>query len=289
MKMRFEIAGAVLFAAAAFAQSPQRVEFEVASVKPTATQLTNSVRVGVTIDGAQVHCQFLSIKDLLSFAYNLKFHQIVGPDWISSARFDISAKLPSESKRGEVREMMKSLLEDRFQLKVHRESKEFPVYALVVGKGPLRLKEVPVDSAEDLAKAPVDVKASGGPGGTSVDFGHGSSFTFGNNKFEAKKLTMSQLADNLTRFMDKPVVDMTGLPAAYDFTLEFTPEDYRAMLIRSALAAGVTLPPEALRALDASGDSLLASIQALGLKLDSRKAPIDVIVVDSGMKTPTEN
>ena len=289
MKMHLRIAGVVLCAAAAFGQSPPRVEFEVASVKPTTQQLTNQVRVGVTIDGAQVHCQYLSVKDLLVFAYNVKFHQIVGPDWIASARFDISAKLPSESKRGEVREMMKSLLEDRFQLKVHHDRREFPVYALVVGKGQLRMKEVPVDSAEDLAKTPVDVKASGGPGGTSVDFGHGSSFTFGNNKFEARKLTMVQLADNLTRFMDKPVVDMTGLTAAYDFTLDFTPADYRAMLIRSALAAGVTLPPEALRALDASGDSLLASIQALGLKLESRKAPIDVIVVDSGTKTPTEN
>lgn len=285
---------AVLAAAAAFGQpAAPRLEFEVASVKPAIQQVANQqVQAGVQIDGAQVHCRYLSIKDYIRFAYNVKDHQILGPDWMASARFDISAKIPEGTKRDQVREMMKSLLEDRFQMKLHRETKEFPVYGLVVAKGGLKMKEAPADpqtDGVDPAKAPVEVKATGGPGGTSIDLGRGSTYTFGNNKFVATKLTMASLAETLARFVDRPVVDMTDLQGRYDFTLEITPEDYRAMMIRGALAAGVSLPPEALRALDASGDSLYASLQLLGLKLEPRKAPLEVLVIDGITKTPTEN
>jgi uncharacterized protein (TIGR03435 family) len=80
------------------------------------------------------------------------------------------------------------------------------------------------------------------------------------------------------------------LTGTYDFELPFTPEDFRAMQIRAALAAGVVLPPEALRAMEgASGDSLFTAVQAVGLKLESRKAPVAVVVIDSVRKTPTDN
>jgi uncharacterized protein (TIGR03435 family) len=216
----------------------------------------------------------------------------VGPDWMAGARFDTSAKIPAGTPRDQVREMMKSLLEDRFGMKLHRETKEFSVYGLVVAKGGLKMKEAPADpqtEGTDASKAPVDVKATGGPNGTSIDLGKGSTYTFGNNKFVATKLTMAALAETLARFVDRPVVDMTELKGGYDFTLELTPEDYRAMLIRSALVAGVSLPPEALRALDASGDSLYGALQILGLKLEPRKAPLEVLVIDQVTKIPTEN
>jgi len=83
---------------------------------------------------------------------------------------------------------------------------------------------------------------------------------------------------------------MTDLKGIYDFVLEFTPEDFRAMQIRAAIAAGVSLPPQALQlAESASGDSLFTSVEKLGLKLDSRKAPMEVLVIDHAEKTPTEN
>ena len=101
---------------------------------------------------------------------------------------------------------------------------------------------------------------------------------------------MPTFADTLGRFLDRPAVDMTGLKGSYDFTMEFAPDDFRAMIIRSAIYAGVSLPAEALRALDSvSGDSLFAAIEGLGLKLDRRKAPIDVLVIDHIEKRPTEN
>jgi uncharacterized protein (TIGR03435 family) len=90
--------------------------------------------------------------------------------------------------------------------------------------------------------------------------------------------------------VDRPVVDMTGLTGKYDFTLQFTPEDYLAMTIRSAIVAGVSLPPEALKYLQGAGDeSLFSSIETLGLKLDPRKTPLEVLVVDQIDKTPTAN
>jgi uncharacterized protein (TIGR03435 family) len=101
---------------------------------------------------------------------------------------------------------------------------------------------------------------------------------------------MPAFADLLARFVDRPVVDMTALKGSYDFGMDFTPEDFRAMMVRGALTAGVALPPEAMRALEGvSGNSLFSAIQTLGLKLDRRKAPLEVLVIDRAEKVPTEN
>jgi uncharacterized protein (TIGR03435 family) len=124
----------------------------------------------------------------------------------------------------------------------------------------------------------------------SLKFGRGSSYTLANNRFEAKKLTMAYLVRGLELYMDRPIVDMTDLTGTYDFTLEVTTEDYQAMLVRAAVTGGLTLPPEALRLLDgASLPSLSSAMQQVGLKLDARKAPLDVLVIDEARKTPTDN
>jgi uncharacterized protein (TIGR03435 family) len=176
-------------------------------------------------------------------------------------------------------------------MKVHMDSKEFPVYALVQTKGGSKLTASAPDSAEEADAKPVtNVQASGSSQGVNLSLGHGSFFTFANNQIEGKRLLLANFVDVLARFMDKPVVDMTGLPGRYDFTLNISEEDYRAMLIRSAISAGVTLNPQALRLAEmASGDSLQSALDAVGLKLDSRKAPLEVLVIDQADKTPTEN
>ena len=277
------VASAVLLAQTA----PVRPEFEVASIKPSATvPLAEKVHVGVQIDGAQVHCTYLSLKDYIRIAYQMKEYQITGPEWLASQRFDIHAKLP-EGGRGQFRDMLQNLLADRFAVKMHRDSKEFPVFGVVVGKGGLKMKESPLDPETE---AGVSVAAEGSARGTTVNFGRGAYFSLADNKFEARKLTMAQLADSLGRFVERPVVDMTELKGTYDLTLEFTPEEYRVLLIRTALSAGVNLPPEVMRLLEgASDESLFKGLQALGLKLESRKAPLEVLVIDSASKTPTEN
>jgi uncharacterized protein (TIGR03435 family) len=278
---------------AALGQSPPgRLEFEVASIRPSAPY-NGSVRLGVHIDGAQVRVTYLSLKEYLASAYRIKDYQISGPDWLASSRFDIAAKIPSGTPREQVLDMLQSLLVDRFALKTHREKKEFPVYGLMVGKGGVKMKESPPDAegeATDAAKDAVNVTATGSRAGTTVNFGKGAYLTIANNRFEARKIPMPGFADMLARFVDRPVVDMTELEGKYDFTLEFAPEDFQAMMIRGAVAAGVTLPPEALRMIqNASGDSLFTAMQTLGLKLERAKAPLDVLVVDHMERMPTEN
>jgi uncharacterized protein (TIGR03435 family) len=101
---------------------------------------------------------------------------------------------------------------------------------------------------------------------------------------------MATLAATLERFVDRPIVDMTNLTGTYDIALDITAEDYRVMLIHAGVNAGVSLPPQALRLLDgASTPSLLDALQKAGLKLDARKAPLEMVVIDDARKTPTDN
>jgi uncharacterized protein (TIGR03435 family) len=284
----------MLVSAAALAQTPQ---FEVASIRPSAGPGSDRMNIGVHVDGQRVSCTALNLKDYISTAFKLKIYQVEGPDFLGSERFDINAKLPAGATQGQVADMLKALLIDRFQMKYHLSTKDFPVYALTVAKGGLKMKQSPPDPTDDSGdpgerpKAPAtNVSGSGGRGGVHIDLGHGSFFTMADNKFIARKLDLAGFAEVLARFEDRPVVNMTGLTGLYDFDLEFTPEDYMAMLIRSAIAAGVNLPPEALRALSgSSGDSLLSALERLGLKLETRKAPLDILVVDHIEKSPTEN
>jgi uncharacterized protein (TIGR03435 family) len=283
-----------LFAtSSAFAQSAPVPEFEVASIRPSAAiGPQGQVSLGLHIDGAQVRGTSFALRDYLAIAYRTKAAQISGPDWVTSDRYDIAATIPADGKASQVPEMLQTLLAERFKLKVHKDKKNFPVYALVVGKGPLKMKEIPADADVDSAepKGAVAVAGGGSAAGVGVNLGHGSAYNFADNKFEAQKLTMAQFAGSIERFADRPVVDLTELKGAWDFTINLTPEDYRAMLIRAAISAGVALPPEALRALDnTSGGGLADAVTQLGLKLDTRKAPLDVIVVDEGQKTPTAN
>jgi len=248
--------------------------------------------MGIKIDGAQVRCVSFSFKDYVGIAYRMKAAQISGPDWIESERFDITATLPPGSTAGKLPDMFQALLADRFHIEVHREKKEFPVYALVAGKGALKLKEIPPDlgADQDEPKGVVNAAGTGSAAGVGVNLGHGSSYSLANSRFEARKLTMAQLTEGLEPYANRPIVDMTGLKGRYDFVIDLTPEDYRALLVRGAIARGVVLPPEALRALDGSSDGALGdALQQVGLKLESRKAPLDVLVIDEALKTPTAN
>jgi uncharacterized protein (TIGR03435 family) len=119
----------------------------------------------------------------------------------------------------------------------------------------------------------------------------GATLAVGSNKIEAKKFTMVAFADTLARFVDRPVVDQTGLgsESAYDLSMELTQEDFMAIMVRGAIAAGVTLPPQALKAMEASGDSLHTALAKLGLKLEPKKAPLNVVIVEASDKAPSEN
>ncbi|HEX4135351.1 MAG TPA: TIGR03435 family protein [Bryobacteraceae bacterium] len=275
------------------AQSPKRVEFEVASIRPAGSynDTGGKVSLGLHIDGSQVRFTSLSLRDYMARAYRTKLAMISGPDWTASERYDIQATLPAGSTQAQIPEMLQALLADRFHLKLHTEKKDFPIYALVTGKG-LKLTPSPDSGADQDAPNTTNIAAAGSEAGVGANLGHGSSYTLANDKFEAKKLSMSLFATSIERYADRPIIDMTGLTGKYDFTVNLTREDYQLMLIRAALSAGITtLPPQALRfaAANSSNEGLSDALLQVGLKLDARKAPLDVLVIDDALKTPTEN
>jgi uncharacterized protein (TIGR03435 family) len=171
-------------------------------------------------------------------------------------------------------------------MKAHRDKKEFPIYSLQVAKGGSALKEV----AD--AEGPLDYGTGNltREGTATFNFGSGSMLIFGDNKIESRQLPLSIFADTLGRYMDRPVVDMTELKGRYNFVLNLTPGDFLAMRILSAVSAGVPLAPQVLRSLDgASFGSLSNALEKIGLRFQSAKAPLDVLVIDSIQKRPTDN
>jgi uncharacterized protein (TIGR03435 family) len=267
-----------------------RPEFEVASIRPSNPQWPQ-INVGVHVDGAQVRFSLFNLVTYIGYAYEIPPYQVEGPDWMGPAFFDIAAKIPEGANPTQVRAMLRTLLADRFDVKVHRETREVPVYALEIARGGLKMKELPPDPALDLEQQGADnmsmtIQSTGGV----YNLGNGAYFSVGDKGFEAEKLSMLSLSRAIRPFLDRPVLDMTNLKGAYDFVLNVTPEDRIGMMIRSAINAGVTLPPQALKALDnASGDSFTAALEKIGLVLTPRKGPLEVIVVDSARTTPSDN
>jgi uncharacterized protein (TIGR03435 family) len=307
MKSMFAAAIVILAASVAFGQAnpasqsqaasqaapngaaDSKLEFEVASIRPTQSAGPNRVDVGVRMDGSQAHMTALSIKNLISRAYGVQANLIEGPDWIASQRFDIDAKLPEGATIQQIPEMLQSLLEERFGLKIHRESKDMPAYALMLGKTPIKFKQTPESPQAQAGNGSVNVAVSGSVEGVSMDLGNGSSVAFANDEFVFKKVSMDMLAVQLARYLDRPVVNMTDLKGNYDLTLPVTHEDYFVLLVRSGANAGVALPPQAMPLLSASPVSLFDALDEQGLHLDARKVPLEMVVVDHVSQMPTEN
>jgi uncharacterized protein (TIGR03435 family) len=175
------------------------------------------------------------------------------PAWMDSATFDVIANVPKGATREQANLMLQNLLADRFQLKVHRETRELPVFALLVARNGPKLK------------ASVDDPNAPKPRGTL--------WSGGRKKFEFDKSTMASFAQTLELDVDRPVIDMTGLNGRYDIRLEFAET-------RPGLA-GAPDPqaPELFTALT----------EQLGLRLEARRSPVDVLVVDSALRQPTED
>ena len=301
----------VLAAGAALGQaSAPGPVFEVASVKPAAPLdaskiMSGQMHVGMRMDAARVDIGSMSLADLIRVAYRVKPYQVSGPDWMTSERFDVLAKLPEGASREQVPEMLQALLAERFKLAVHRESKEHAVYALVVGKNGPKLKESPPDAdapAGGGAPAGLDVSVSGRGENTQVSISGGPIGTAhmsmgpnGTMRLEAPKITMAALADTLSRFFDRPVVDLTELKGTYQVALDLSMEDLRnAAMTMGIMGPGMGAGRGAARAAadtasDPGGLSVFEAVQQLGLKLEPRKVPLDLIVIDHLEKAPTEN
>jgi uncharacterized protein (TIGR03435 family) len=298
---------------------PAGLAFEVASIKPARNiqeqALSGKLHVGMKIDGARVDIGAMSIADLLQFAYKVKVFQISGPDYMKSERFDILAKLPDGAKEDQVPEMVQALLADRFKLQMHREMKEHSTFALVVAKGGPKLKDAPPDPVTteeppkeekgamvmDTGQGKVSIKQDG-RGGAIVNGGKNGiskvSMENGVMHMEMSKVKMADFAEALSRFVGQTVVDLTELKGNYQVAIDIGMEE----MMKAARSAGVNVPMPPAAAAGAGADgkpgdaaseptegSLFASLQRMGLKLESRKAPMDTIVVDHVEKAPTEN
>ncbi len=292
--------------------------FEVATIKlarPLQEQaMSGKMHVGVNIDAGRVDIGAMAISDLISIAYKVKPHQISGPDWLAVDRFDIVAKIPDGVDKEKVPEMMQALLADRFKLTFHREDKDHQIYALVVGKNGPKLKESPPDPEPPKeGDAPpkeekgvmimnngndsMRIKQSGNT--TTVNSGANGTTKVtmedGHMKMELSKMTMEGLAAVISRFVDKPVMDMTDLKGNFQMTLDLSMEDLQnaaraqGMQIPGASPGAASSSRPADAASDPSGSTMFSTVQQMGLKLEARKAPIETIIIDHVERAPTEN
>lgn len=245
--------------------------FDVASVRESAPPQGGSLRVGVS--SPPHSCKFAAnsfpAKALMQSAYGLGTPIIGGPEWLNDHYFTIEAKcdhsvdeqlakLTDDQAKLEKQHMLQTLLADRFHLKAHTEVKESSVYAITLAKGGSKLHEVKIDPDDPNHPNPaltgVDVQAHGGAQGL---------------EFVVHSASMRAIAGMVTSQVETPVIDHTGLPGYYDFTLQFG-------------------RPWSANNPDGWPDIFTAVQEQLGLKLDSIRAPIDVLVIDH-MDLPTAN
>jgi uncharacterized protein (TIGR03435 family) len=309
--MNRAIAGAgltVIMVCGAFGQTAATPpSFEVASIKPAAPPVNGRLMIRMGGDPGRIDYSNVSLKDIIRQAYGVHDYQISGPDWMNSARFDIVAKVPEGAPKDQVPMMWQTLLAERFKLQIHRETKELPMYALVVGKNGPKMKESEIDPNAPAGGGP----GNGGPsanGGTASlppikigkdgmpqlpGGGRGPMIMMnGRGRIAAKMMSMPGLIDILARSVDRPVVDQTELKGTYDFNLDYTPDESTRM----PMPAGIPPPPpggggEMHGAENPdNGLTLFAALQAqLGLKLEAKRGPVELIVVDRVEKAPTEN
>jgi uncharacterized protein (TIGR03435 family) len=263
--MSCKLSSAFLLACAAFCQSAAAPpSFDVAELKVNKSGAPN-----YTADfskGGQVTARNVPLNLLIAAAFHIRPEELQNaPAWAGSERFDLIAKAAPTTPEADLRRMLLTLLEDRLKLAAHMEQKVMPVYALVVAKGGPR-NLTPSTPSRPGEKICPDIEPAA-PSDEAMRCSH---------------TNMAQLAGelgSLRREIEAPVIDQTGLSGSYDFQLSYTPArrltDVDSGDRRSPMGSGI---------------SLFNALQAqLGLKLESRKLPVPVVVVDHVERTPTEN
>jgi uncharacterized protein (TIGR03435 family) len=269
-------------AASAAAQTPDAsLQFEVASIKPSPPLASGRMRMQWrggpgTDDPGLFTCENWPVSQLILQAFDLQDYQLVGPDWMQSARFTVSAKVPEGSSKEQFRMMMRNLLMDRLKLRFHYEKKETQGYALVIAKNGLKMKESasaldPEERPGRLTERKTDAEGFPvlPPGRVPMQMVMAGGHSTARHADE----TMKQFAADLGNEVGHPVTDETGLKGKYDFTLRWI---------------GQSVGPSA--SADDTGPNIFRALQEqLGLKLESKKEMVDILVVDHIEKTPTEN
>jgi uncharacterized protein (TIGR03435 family) len=278
------------------------VRFEVASVKPSDPNASSGIFGSIPAMRPQgaggISVSNMPLRLLVRMAYGVQDFQLVGgPSWQMSSKFDISAKAPEGTTKAtqDLLPMMKALLADRFKLKTHTETRELPTYALMVARSDGKLGPDIKPSSSDCSAADAQKRAE------ELAKGGGAAFLSALTKGETipcmimpainpsnptagfglrgNGQAMSGLTQFLTQVTGRIVHDKTGLTGLYDFELRFDPQVLMAMLPQ----LGLNLPANATANAAASDSpALLTALQEqLGLKLDSQKGPVEVMVIDS--------
>jgi len=303
--MRYTAACLIFMAAcAALAQTPTPVPaFEVATIKPVSTDYLNTAiqagqmpHTGVTIDKTRIDMGYQTLAQLIVRAYEVAPFQIAGPDYLKTERFDILAKLPSGATEDQVPQMLQALLAERFELTVHKETKELPIYALVIGKN--GLKSMKPATAEEQTPEPQEgdrinntpigkmIMRQTKNGGVAFMPGIGvMNVSSGPNgeHIEMSNLTMSRLAQLLMSGSDRLIVDKTGLKGSYQVAFD------EPMNSPGPQPAGGGEGSSAGSASSPALNPMFQAVEAIGLKLESQKGPVEMLIVDHIEKTPTEN
>lgn len=263
--------------------------YEVASIKPNKSG-DNNTRMGYSPDGFKATESNLQM--VIMEAYGVNPHEISGaPDWLNSDRYDIEAKMDSSmadefrrlnenERRVERQRMLQALLADRFKLMVHREIKELPVYELVVAKGGPKFHQ-----AQPGDTYPNGMKLPDGHGGAGLMF-------MGRGELTAQGLPLAPLVRELSLQLGRTVIDKTGLTGEYDFSLKWT-SDVTVGAFGERLASrgteGSQPGTEGTSEPETSGPSIFTAIQdQLGLKLESQKGPVAILVIDR-VEKPSAN
>jgi uncharacterized protein (TIGR03435 family) len=263
--------GCAIIAGILEAQTPAaRPQFEAVSIKPTAPGARGGG--GQVLPGGKMVGRNVNLKYLMTVAYSVTNYQIFGsPELLEGQTYDVNAEAGGPVDTTQLRLMLQSALEDQFKLKVHRETRELPIYTLTVAKsggktGPGLVE----DTSGDCAQAVTQQPPPNGASGPAVPCGNVNLNPGG--RINGRRGRILQLVDRLSTILGRPVVDKTGLTGLYNITLTWTPDP--------------TSPqPGPASASDPAGPSLFTAIQEqLGLKLDSVKGPVEVIVLDSATK-----
>lgn len=260
------------------------LRYDVASIKPNKSG-DNRVMMRLTPDGLSATGSNLMM--LVTFAYGVNPDQIAAaPDWLKSESYDIEAKmdpataeelrnLGEDQRKTATQHMLQVLLADRFKLKVHEETKELSIYALVVAKNGPKLQE-----AKTGDTYPNGIKGPDGKSGAGMMFGRREGVT-------AQGVPIASLVRRLSLLLGRSVVDKTGLTGKYDFTLKWTPDEIPGAMSKAPESGEPSTAGAAFR--DSSGPSLFTALkEQLGLKLESQKGPVGIVVIDH-VERPSEN
>jgi len=261
------IAATWLIVAAAHGQSPGRLAFEAASIKPN---LSMEARQELDLQpGGRFTATNAPVSRLISGPYRVQEFQIIGlPGWASSERFDIVARAEGDPTDDQALMMLRSLLEDRFKLVAHMEKREQTVFALMLVRSDRRLgpgmREAPPCAPGTATAAPNSTTPAPARRGVSSDRPC-RAYATSNGLISGQGNTIPRFAGVLQRFVGSTVIDKTSLTGTYDLKLEWTPESRTAGRVDAV----------------ATGQAIFTALrEQLGLKLESTKAPADVLVVD---------